>query len=348
MKSELFCKRIDEKEHNINLLLKRCLFTLNLIIFKTFGLAPWKINNLLIFETNSNNNNKVYPFEVSTCGIVYGVLLIIITLIYGTVTCIFQQWNQNYFDLVVTNIVDSCLITFGIIVLIIVWTNYFLQQKTAVDVFNGLYNINKSLQNCKVYHLETDFWFYIICIGNFTMCFVIFTVEWFVIPKFAVPLWFVPLSISSCVLIHYTLLLNIIIQLLKSANKTILTLGNINIKTIETPVLSKVLLQESVISDIITISCANVKLCEICRKIVDFYAIPTLCIIIYYVTSTTYHLYFTILYLIIKNDSFVIVLDGVLWVLFIIFTCVALTTNVTRITREVMYLNIYTIKICVF
>ncbi|XP_044588912.1 gustatory receptor 68a-like [Cotesia glomerata] len=167
---------------------------------------------------------------------------------------------------------------------------------------------------------------------HFFLCFVLFVCELFVRKIYAEVLWFAPFIISSWVLMQYTLLLIIISQLFESINATILKFRDLNrYQTIN----SKVLRQEFDVKDIYCINNAIMQLCDVCNQIADFYAIPTLLIIVYFITTTTYSIYYVILSVFLLKESDFMILSTVIgiWTFITVVDMVIVTLNVTRITR---------------
>ncbi|CAD6239866.1 GSCOCT00013870001.3-RA-CDS [Cotesia congregata] len=245
--------------------------------------------------------------------------------------------SQNYVKSELVDKIDKCLISYGTLVLVVIWLSYVLQQKKMVTIVNGLYSINNNFKSCDKFTLKSDCRFYILSIINFCLCFGIIVIECFISGAYTAILWIVPFITSSWVLIQYTLLLNVISQFFESINAKILQLADINTENYyQTALRSKVSLGDLAIKDINCISNAIMQLCDICDQVADFYAISILLIIVYFVTSTTFNSYFLILSLIIStnNDLLKLFLDFGNWFLIVSFDLISLTSNVTRITRE--------------
>ncbi|XP_008551699.1 gustatory receptor 68a [Microplitis demolitor] len=246
-------------------------------------------------------------------------------------------FDQDYVSSVIVTMIDTSLLSFGLIVLLIMWLIYTSQQRKIVNILNNLYNLHNRLKKCTRYKLEIDFWLYIITFSNIIICFTILILEILTALNYTAILWAIPFIMGSSVLMQYALSLNVIIQILKSINKAIFKLGNIDTEDkSETLFFSKVLIEESIIEDINILNYSHMKLSKICSEISNFYAIPTLLTIIYFVTTTTYNFYYMILALITNGDEFLLILciDCGTWCLAILTEFAVLTTSITRITRE--------------
>ncbi|XP_057334904.1 uncharacterized protein LOC130673747 isoform X2 [Microplitis mediator] len=336
MQQKLFFERKNVQKYDLYRSLKNIIFYVNLVFFKVVGLVPWKTDVHKIFN-NKIHNYHIYPFEVSKFGAIYNVVLIIIMFTYMSIGVILGQLDQDYIDSIIVKTIDKTLKLYGTILMLIVWLIYILQQKKIVDILNKLYQINNSLKSCKKYKFQNNYCIYIISFGNIIMCFSILLLEYLIDSVLTFLLWAAPFIVASSVLVQYALLINIIIQIFKSINATILKLGNINTgNKIKTVFFRKVLLEESIINDIDIINYYNLKLCELCSEISDFYALPTLLIAIYFITSSTYNLHFLIMSLITSSEEFLLAVYLLcsVWFLAIMIDFAVLTTSVTRITRE--------------
>lgn len=339
MQQKLFRKRGNTSNYYFNLPCKRIIFYGLLSVFKFLGLSPWKVNLYKILAENPDNN-QVNLFEPSKYGSFYNILLATFLSTYCAMVLLLKLWSQNYVKSELVYKIDECLMSYGTLVLVVIWLNYVLQQKKMIIIANGLYSINNNLKSCDRFTFKSDCRFYILSIINFCLCFGIIVTECFVSGAYTAILWIGPFITSSWVLIQYTLLLNVISQFFESINVKILELADINTENYyQTALGSKVSLRDFAIKDINCISNAIMQLCDICDQVADFYAIPILLIIVYFVTSTTFNSYFMILSLVIAtdNDLSKLFLDFGNWFLIVSLDLISLTSNVTRITREVYH-----------
>lgn len=345
MQQKIFYKRENLQKLSPYSSSKRILFEFYFYFFKIIGLAPWKVDFNEIFHPKTYNYIRINPHEVSKLGIIYNVFLIITMVTYIAFGIALGLFDQDYVSSVIVTMIDTSLLSFGLIVLLIMWLIYTSQQRKIVNILNNLYNLHNRLKKCTRYKLEIDFWLYIITFSNIIICFTILILEILTALNYTAILWAIPFIMGSSVLMQYALSLNVIIQILKSINKAIFKLGNIDTEDkSETLFFSKVLIEESIIEDINILNYSHMKLSKICSEISNFYAIPTLLTIIYFVTTTTYNFYYMILALITNGDEFLLILciDCGTWCLAILTEFAVLTTSITRITREVIsYRNDY-------
>ncbi|CAD6239864.1 GSCOCT00014153001.2-RA-CDS, partial [Cotesia congregata] len=267
----------------------------------------------------------------------------IISPVYCATIIIMGLWKEEYINSDLIDKIDVCLMSYGSLILVVTWLNYIIQQKKIVNIINRLYSINNNLKSCNTYTFKSDCRMHVVFMVHFILCFVLFVCELFVRKIYAEVLWFAPFIISSWVLMQYTLLLIIISQLFESINVKIIKFEDLNrYQTIN----SKVLRQEFDIKDIYCINNAIMQLCDVCNQIADFYAIPTLLIIVYFITTTTYSIYYVILSVFLLKESDFMILSTVIgiWTFITVVDMVIVTLNVTRITREVS-LNIHLRKI---
>ncbi|XP_044587507.1 uncharacterized protein LOC123267079 [Cotesia glomerata] len=336
MQQKLFRKRGNTSNYNFNLLCKRIIFYGLLSVFKLLGLSPWKVNLYKIL-TENQDNNQVDLFKASKYGSFYNILLATVLSTYCAMVLSLKLYSQTYVKSELVDKIDECLMFYGTLVLVVIWLSYVLQQKKMIIIINGLYSINNNLKSCDRFTFKSDCRFYILSVINFCLCFGIIVTECSVSGLYTAILWIGPFFTSSWVLMQYTLLLNVISQFFESINLKILQLADINTENYyQTALRSKVSLRDLAIKDINCISNAIMQLCDICDQVADFYAIPILLIIVYFITSTTFNSYFIILSLIITtdNDLLKLSLDFGNWFLIVSFEMISLASNVTRITRE--------------
>ncbi|XP_057334905.1 gustatory and pheromone receptor 32a-like isoform X3 [Microplitis mediator] len=287
--------------------------------------------------TLTYNYSQINPHGVSKFGIMYNVFLIITMIAYIAFGIALGLWDLDYANSVIVMMIDTILMSTGLVALLIMWLIYILQQSKIVNILNNLYTTHKRLKKCRRYKLEIDFSLYIITFVNVVMCFTVLILETFTTMNYTTILWAAPFIMGSSVLMQYAILLNFIIQILKSINKTIFKLGSIDTEDkSETLFFTKVLIEESIIEDINILNYSHLKLSEICSKISNFYAFPTLLTIIYFVTMTTYDLYYIIISLITDSNQFLLMLciNCGTWCLAVLTDFAVLTTSITRITRE--------------
>lgn len=335
-------QKLFSKSSNFHLLRKKILFYCYLIIFKITGLAPWRVNVSRVFDSyNDQNNKQIYLCQVSNYEFLYNVLLIISMSAYLIILYTSSVWELIYIHASTMGIIGKALIILGALVSIIVWFVYILRQQVIVDIINELYRINNNLKGWKYYELKNRYFIYFIFIGNFILCCLILLIGIVTHVFVSITFWSIPCILISWCLMQYTLILVIIHQYITCLNDMILKLGNIdtNIK-FEKLFVTKTRLREEIIMDIININYVNKKLCKITNDVANFYAIPILSAIIYFATTTIYELRYLILSVTTKNYGTIprvlMYIDSVSWIIIVLFDLVALTTSVTRTTREVI------------
>lgn len=311
--------------------------------FKILGLAPLKVNFSKIFKNIKNiKNNHVYPYEVSKCAFLYNSFLVFALCVYIILFFVYDLWFDDYNNSIASFFFDRSVTLFGVIVSIFIWLDYIVHKSAIVDIVNELYTIDNYLKNtCNFHVLAKNHYLYSVFIGNFIINGCIIFVQIIFYPPISMLVWAVPCAISSWVLIQYSLVIFIIFQRCKCVNKTILRISDISTQ-FETIALSitKIPICKSVIVDITNIQYINIKVCKLCGKVVDFYAFPVLIAVVYFMTVAVVNLYYTTVSLNLINYREVSLLpyiDCGLTSVMTIFNFVILTTNVTKITREVLF-----------
>ncbi|XP_057334262.1 uncharacterized protein LOC130673304 [Microplitis mediator] len=99
----------------------------------------------------------------------------------------------------------------------------------------------------------------------------------------------------------------------------------------------KITVGESIVTDIEIINYTDMKLCNICSETSDFYSLPTLMAIIYFMAIAMFNLYYLFMAIVTNNFEEYTVLDAIESTATFLMTFnnfVALNTNVIRIKRE--------------
>lgn len=329
-------KRVNSHQYIFDSL-NRCMTIQGLLfVFKVLGLSPWKVNKYKISDKNKDNQRNLV--ESSNYGCVYNILLIIILSAICATVIELGLWKEEYMESDLVNKIDLCLMIYGISLIVIVWLNYVLLQKKIVNIVNKLYSIYDNLMICNRYNFKSDYRLYIFPLLNLFLCGSLVIVDMVKSGIYITIIWSTPLIISSWVLMQYTLLLNIIFQLLKCMSMKILELGDIDMENYyRTMLRSKISLREFAIKDINFIKYAIMQLCEICDQIADFYAIPLLMIVVYSITRAIFDIYYLIVSLFLLDESDLIKIYFFVGILCLIisFNLIVFTSNITRITREV-------------
>ncbi|CAG5080895.1 Protein of unknown function [Cotesia congregata] len=244
-------------------------------------------------------------------------------------------------DTIASKIICYCILGFGLLSVKIIWLIYIFYQKDIVNIANDLHILDNNIKKCKFYSPEKDYLMYLVFIGNFVICNGVFLFEFFLYFSITQPLWAIPYVISSWTLTQYTLFLDSILLRFRNLNNMILKLGNINTEfefdSIHVP---RVTVSEStIINAVQMINYNHTSLCEISRKVAEFYALPTLVAILYFVATATYNLYYILKPFVTNNKyeefSIFVYIETSSTFLMTFFDFLALITNTIRISREV-------------
>ncbi|KAH0535842.1 hypothetical protein KQX54_019659 [Cotesia glomerata] len=241
---------------------------------------------------------------------------------------------------IASKIILYCIMGLGLLSVKIIWLIYIFYQKDIVNIANDLHSLDNNMKKCKFYSPEKDYLMYLVFIGNFVICNGVFLLEFCLYFKITQPMWAIPYMISSWTLTQYTLFLNSILLRFRNLNKMILKLGNINTEyEFDSIYVSKVIVSEStIINAVQTINYNYTSLCEISRKVAEFYSIPTLGAILYFVAIATYDLYYVLEPFVTNKygdfSTFVYIeTSSTFFMTF--FNFLGLITNTIRISREV-------------
>lgn len=302
------------------------------------GLAPWKVNIAKIFEQDNYKNKLVILNIASNYGYLINILYIIVILLYITIILELNLWTLEI-ELQFSKIVEKSLIIFGCINVITVWIINILREKLIAKIINEIKIIDNILKICKHYNFENNFSMNAMFLVNFLFSNFSICLSLFINLSITSPIWISASALCTWVLTQYALLLNTIYQRFKNINVMIIELGNINTEIeLKTLFVTKSHLSHSITADFFNITHVNMKLCDICNKLSDFYAIPTLLAIIYFIASCTFYLY--VLYISLTNDAqkFPCILVHILFAMSffkITSNFIVLITCTARIKREV-------------
>lgn len=342
MQKKLFCQRANAQKSYFKLSCERISIYVSLFVFKVLGLFPWKFNVDTILKDENQDNNKKNLLEIWKYGYLYNILMIIVSPTFCAMTINLGLWQENYVESNLVDKIEVSLMSYGVFLLVVVWVNYIWQQRNFVNNSNNLYSIYK---NFEIYHrhIENYCYLFIIFVVHFFLCLFILFTGFFANDAFSGLLWFVPFFTSSWILMQYLIILDVIFQLFKRINHIILQLGNINLENYYRAALPSIIpLREFAIKDIVCVNHATMQLCDICDQVADFYAIPMLLIIIYFITTTTFNGYYGIVSLLFQKVSGLATTYWIIgaWFFLVAFDLVVFTLHIIKITREVCF-NIY-------
>ncbi|CAG5107631.1 Protein of unknown function [Cotesia congregata] len=321
----------------------RFLLNCYIIIFKICGLASWKVNIVKIFDPNSNINNSVYSNATYNYKYFINIILIFMTITYIIVIRTLKLWTVNT-GLIVSSIVDKCLVFFGSINVIIIWLMNISRERTIANIVNEISIIDNVLKKIKHYEVMNNYSMNSMLLFKFIIIILNLCCSFFINTSITTPLWVASTTVNSMVLMQYALVLNATYHRFKSMNTMITKLGNLNTEIgVNTLFTVKHHLDESITSDIVNANHVNMKLCAVCSELADFYAIPTLLATIIYVASAIFFLHFPLTQLTFTNQMNFSVASYLhsFGTLKILITFALLTTYATKIKREFEKMGYY-------
>lgn len=334
MGQKLFYKRNNSQIPSLSLY-QRIILNCYIFTFKILGLAPWKVDTSKIIRGDLGN-----PHKVSTYGYVYNIFLILLLYAYLILVYVLDVPTFESHETIASKIILYCIMGFGLLSVKIIWLIYILYQKDIVKIANDLHILDNNMKKCKFYSPEKDYLMYLVFIGNFIICNGVSLIELCLYFSIAQPLWAIPYVISSWTLTQYTLFLNSILLRFRNLNNMILKLGNINTEVeFDSIYVPRVTVNETtIINAVQTVNYYHTSLCEISRKVAEFYALPTLGAILYFVATATYNLYYVLEPFVTKkygDFSIFIYIESSSTFLMTFFDFLALIINTIRISREV-------------
>ncbi|XP_057320413.1 uncharacterized protein LOC130664489 isoform X2 [Microplitis mediator] len=296
------------------------------IFFKVIGLLPWNVKTAGIFRKNGRVENGIFECDFSHAGSCYNVLLFFLI-----VALTFHIGNYmssiQISELPTIHVIALELSFFSTLCISLVPLIYIIRQNLLIGVNRRLKNLDKKLNKCADYKLESNNSNCVIFTVNLVMkcCILIIRQFHYKIVEAVLIISF-PYFISSFVILQYAMFLNIIKTRFKSINSTLLRLGTSE---------SKISLSRaSVLDDIGRIKRAYVELCEICVDTASFYGIPMLIVIIILSMRDIMNLYMAVLVFIGQGGFDIKICQSGAFLARNIFLFMVLTTNVTTIMKQ--------------
>ncbi|XP_057318625.1 putative gustatory receptor 28a [Microplitis mediator] len=307
-------------------------------LFKTIGLSPWTVNGAQKCDKNQRvHNDQNYECNFSYFGSFYNIMIFVCVVSLTFYVKFNGGLHQKQQDSFLTSSISMNIYYLSALISSVILVIYIIKQKLIINVINRFKSVDKKLLRYAASELKSNKIISIIFMINLFMsiCYEIFEIYYY--PLLSAIIRDFPVIINSLVIIQFTIILDVINKRFKIINLAISKFEiNNNCRSMSSSlsVTNLSVLRESVLNDVGGIKCAYMELCEICQDIGDFFGPSILIIILYTGVAMICDLYYGIVSLMVEDfDSMVSLSDGV-WVIWIIFEFIVLTTSVTTVEEE--------------
>ncbi|CAD6222029.1 GSCOCT00014050001.2-RA-CDS [Cotesia congregata] len=294
------------------------------LFFKIIGLSPWSIEASDIITRNRRIESHSFKCSFSYVGMGYNIIFILVTSslnIYGFYyTASIEKVHKSF------NIFQRTFAfcsSFGIIFIVLFIT---IRQKFFINFINHLRNIDKNLRTCTDYDIKYDCTNDSIFASNLIVTSALAILRQLFTKTKLFLFMSLPNFLTTWPLIHYTILINIIKLRLISINSMLSKLGTTKSKVSQS--------RELILKDLDSIKRAYAEICKGCDQIVALYGIPTLIMILIYLTKTTHSMYYIVIELISPQKIDLAVYGAGIVLLFPIYIFVLLTSSVAKVVKE--------------
>ncbi|XP_063992529.1 putative gustatory receptor 28b [Diachasmimorpha longicaudata] len=301
------------------------------------GLAPYTA----IIETPlSNVSEIVIKFSYSRRGCIYNITLatLITITVITLVPEILKFSHPNYGPLV--KIIDTILTGLGSIVVVITILMCCHHQQNIVNVGNQLGDFHQKFKVKLSQKVTSELmtWDYsIIVLIFFVFCVGLVTANLLLYQSYIL-LSFLPMAIiSASFIIQYSLAVKTLKGMIRSVNESISEMNNcLIVFREESFVPENTANPRSITRNLTAVRRARAVICKIADQIIDIYGIPSLLIIFYACCCCVSAMYFLITNFMIQERLFLNAasLNGIMWVLLIIFPISLLSEMVKRFNAE--------------
>lgn len=319
-------------------------FRLLITFFKLIGLATF--THCVIIQ-KKRSPRALCTYQYSRLGVLYNAVLISLMIgsNYLSIPYRISLEYVNKTNLTVTiEIVQTVL---GTVVMCAIMISYCVGQESLVRIANRLtdveYELDRLFRLCAPLRRQRVFrTFIFICLLNGCLLIALLISEYFafhsspiswltdVLPTFHVG-WF---------MIQYSLLVNIIHADFIDVNREIR-----NVSGITTPDLRpqtfyetrRIVVSNSAVRQLLLLQDVRRHLCDISEDLSDFCSLPILFGVTYMFLTLIYNGYYLLSPLLLSDEvlHYDVFINTVIWLLFVIYPIVLLTSNVTKILYEV-------------
>ncbi|THK33217.1 gustatory receptor 68a-like [Diachasma alloeum] len=317
---------------------------INVIIFKVLrvislllGLAPCKLFTEAI---PSKKFRYAFKLSYSRLGCVYNISWIIIFsgVIIAIVPKVAKDYDINYSKIIIT--IDLTMSAMGNAFVIILTGIYCIYQKQIVEIGNRLSEVDEQFQaDLFVFNKETfrnlhysvvTMTFIIMWIISFVIC----LVGWRFFIFFSIIL---PAAVLSCLLLQYSLIINILKERFRCLNEGLSAAVKY---TIESPGVSSlernITNNRSVIDNFALIRNMRHSVYKIACDVADFYSFPVLLVIFNFCCNSITSIYFIIINALHrKNSGCPDSMSDCFWIMMYSYPIVVLSESVKRFNKEV-------------
>ncbi|THK33159.1 uncharacterized protein LOC114841434 [Diachasma alloeum] len=319
---------------------KLCLFHLIFFFFKIIGLAPFAVDIPRLLEAKKEHNSPKKTFTASTIGIIHNCALIACIIYVDSQTFDSVRRDPSAQVIKLPKIIGRCLTAIGFLLSIFIWALYILRVRRIVALANELLEIDGIMFRANSLHLKFPKAIVLVSAVHFTMSGYLIAAEVSTQQTsiHVLIVFVLPSIIVSWTLVQYSLVLHMIEERIANVNRSLLEIGNIPMElAMPSLFVRKIPVTKDATAKIVSIRRVDVDLCDLCYKIRDFYAPPTLMTVTFFGASLVYSGYFLVMPFITRSDPHfhLTYINGIAWLSLQLSCLFNLTISVTKITRTI-------------
>ncbi|XP_032689561.1 putative gustatory receptor 28b [Odontomachus brunneus] len=314
-----------------------------IIFFKFVGLATF---TYCVDRQKRTNLQTSYMFQYSELGIAYNIVLISLIIAFNSLGIPYTI-NLDYPNKTNMTVgIEIFQALLGSIAICVILLSYCFREKNLLRIGNRLtdvkheldrlYRLYPSLRRERVFRVLT-----IVCIFNGSMVMTLLIVEYFAY-------YLKPISLLTNILpafhlgwfmIQYFLLVTIIQMNFADVNRAIQCLARVSPPDFQPQTLSqtrRIAVGNSTVHQLLDLRDVHGQLCDVSQDVSDFYSVSMLFAISYMFFSIVYNGYYLISPLLLNDEvlEYMVFVDTVLWLIFLIYPILLLTSSITKLLNE--------------
>ncbi|KYN09745.1 Putative gustatory receptor 28b [Trachymyrmex cornetzi] len=311
-------------------------FRILIMFFKLIGLATFA-HRIVIYKKRT-----LYTFQYSKIGIVYNIVLssLIVTCYYIFISYVLSDDYYNETNLTVG--IEFLRFVLGALSSCVTLISYCINQKPLVRIVNRLITIEHEIDRMYdlYYPLRRQRVFYtmiIACILNICLLILVLYIDTL---QMGLDVWLMEDLLTfhvSWLLMQYSLLVTVIQTDFADVNRAIQSLTRINTPDLRLQSLyqtRRIVVYNSTFHQLLQLRDVHCHLCEISEDVSSFYSLPVVYGIVYFFLTLICGGYNILFPLLTEIFDYVYFIDGIVWIIFVIYPIFLLTDRITRILIE--------------
>ncbi|XP_032689563.1 putative gustatory receptor 28b isoform X2 [Odontomachus brunneus] len=295
-------------------------FRMLLIFFKIIGLATF---SHCVVAQKKRSPQTSCTFQYSELGIVYNAVLVSL-MIASNYLSIPYRINMEYPNKTNMSVgIEIFQTLLGSMAICAILLSYCFGERSLVRIANRLMDVE--------HELNRQYRLYPSLRRERVLCFLaIICILEDVLPTFHVGFF----------MIQYSLLVTVIQADFVDVNQAIQGISRVSTPDSRPQSLyqtRRIIVSNSSVHQLLQLRDVHCHLCEVSQDVSDFYSVPIVCGISFMFFSLVYNAYYLLSPFLLSSEilEVAVLTDTIIWLIFLIYPIILLTTRITRILREV-------------